>query len=152
VSDRPVPFDNLDFFLRFAEEWDTGITLDTAHVTSLGWDLLETVYRCNRRLTHVHLSDALDRNFRFALANALLRDHRLPGTGCLPLTELLAVLQRSGYHGHLTLELSPFAVLAVRERTVIERLAAAIRSVRQALDRSSDRSPSPKHSSSPEAN
>ncbi|MCX7623276.1 MAG: sugar phosphate isomerase/epimerase [Thermomicrobium sp.] len=149
-ADRPVPFDSLDHFLRFTEEWDLGIVFDVAHAASLGWDLAGALRRCRPRLVNVHVSDALDRNFRLVLANALIRDHRLPGTGRLPLAELLQMLRRSGYGGNVTLELSPLLLFAPRKRSVRERLARAVATVRSYAEDRSSRSRTSRRGTTPD--
>mgnify|MGYP003926296125 CR=1 FL=1 len=152
AQDRPVPYDDGEFFLRFVEEWDLAITADTAHIASLGWDLLGFLRRCLPRLAHVHLSDATDQNFGLALANALLRDHRLPGTGCLPLDTFLRALCQSTYQGYVTLELSPIPLFALRLRSTVQRLERALAAVRRSLDDPRDRAPSSIPGSTPETN
>ncbi|MCX2725928.1 sugar phosphate isomerase/epimerase [Thermomicrobium sp. 4228-Ro] len=152
ATDRPAPYDSIELFLRFVEEWDLAITFDTAHAASLGWDLVPSLHSCLPRLAHVHLSDAHDRDFKFALANALLRDHRLPGSGRLALGSVLRTLRSSGYARSLTLELSPVPLFAVRPRLIVQRLAGAIAAVRQWLNDPRDPSPSSIPGSTPETN
>lgn len=131
-ADRPVPFDSLEYFLRFAEEWQVGIAFDTAHAASLGWDLLAALRAGFPKLAVIHLSDATADDWRVGLLNGLLRDHRLPGSGVLPLGASLQLLTKLGFHGFVTLEFSPFALFSLRKRSLERRLADAIRFVRQA--------------------
>ncbi len=123
---RSSVFDQLEYLLRVAEEWDLHFTFDTAHAASFGWDLLATASAFLPRLANVHLSDAAGRDYAFSLANSLLRDHQLPGHGTLPLVPLLRLLERRRYSGYLTLELSPLAFGFPRPSHVIEQLRAAI--------------------------
>ncbi|MCM8747292.1 sugar phosphate isomerase/epimerase [Thermomicrobium sp. CFH 73360] len=137
-TDRPVPFDSLEYLMRFAEEWHLGVVFDTAHAASLGWDILATLQTCLPRLVNIHLSDATDTDWRLGLLNSLLRDHRLPGQGTLPLTSLLHLLRRKGYRGFVTLELSPLRLLSLRPSTVQRRLATAVEFARHGI---SERAP-----------
>ncbi len=123
---RPSVFDQLEYLLRLAEEWDLRFTFDTAHAASFGWDLLATASALLPRLANVHLSDAGSRDYALSLANSLLRDHQLPGHGTLPLVPLLHLFERRRYSGYLTLELSPLAFGFPRPSHVIEQLRAAI--------------------------
>lgn len=132
-TDRPVPFDSLEYLLRFSEEWQLGVVFDTAHAASLGWDILATLQTCLPRLVNIHLSDATDTDWRLGIFNSLLRDHRLPGQGVLPLTSLLDLLRRKGYQGFITLELSPLRLLSVRRSTVQRRIVSAVEFVRQGV-------------------
>lgn len=123
---RLTAFDQLEYLLRLAEEWDLRFTLDTAHAASFGWDLVATANAVLPRLVNVHLSDAVERDFVLSLANSLLRDHRLPGRGSLPLAPLLRLLEQRNYTGFVTLELSPLAFGVPRRSRVIEQLRDAI--------------------------
>ncbi|MCM8750547.1 sugar phosphate isomerase/epimerase [Thermomicrobiaceae bacterium CFH 74404] len=123
---RPTAFDQLEYVLRVVGEWDLRFTLDTAHAASFGWDLVATASAMLPRLANVHLSDAVERDFYLSLANSLLRDHRLPGRGSLPLAPLLRLLEQRHYAGFVTLELSPLAFGVPRPSRVIEQLRDAI--------------------------
>lgn len=130
----PNPFlDHPDRLLRFAQEWGVAITYDTAHAASQGWEVLEVVTRLAPHLANVHLSDYGRRTFRLGLANALLRDHQLPGTGVLPLNDVLARLVLAGYDGLVTLELSPVALRVPWLPSTERRLVAAIGRSRAAI-------------------
>ncbi|MBX5444369.1 sugar phosphate isomerase/epimerase [Sphaerobacter sp.] len=130
----PEPFlDHPDRLLRFAQEWGVAITYDTAHAASQGWDVLEVAAPLAPHLANVHLSDYGRRTFPVGLANALLRDHQLPGTGVLPLGDVLDRLVRAGYDGLVTLELSPVALRVPWFPSTERRLAAAIGYCRAAI-------------------
>ncbi len=128
---RPVPFDSLEYLMRFAEEWQLGVVIDTAHAASLGWDILATLQTSMPHLLNIHLSDATDSDWRLGILNSLVRDHQLPGQGTLPLTSFLHLLRRKGYRGFVTLELSPLRLFSLRRSTVQQRLAMAIEFARQ---------------------
>lgn len=99
--------DDLDRLRRLAGEWDLDVTFDIAHAASRGIDLAAAVRTLAPRLVNVHLSDAGERSHRGGLRNGLFRDHRLPGTGRLPLARVMAELAGAGYDGLVTLEPSP---------------------------------------------
>ncbi|MBX6342592.1 MAG: sugar phosphate isomerase/epimerase [Thermomicrobiaceae bacterium] len=126
-------FDLPDRLRWLAAEWDLGITLDVAHAASCGWEIESALDDLLPRLANVHLSDYRHRWYPHALANSLIRDHRLPGEGDLPLDRWLAQLAASGYAGPVTLELSPLAVRSLWPRAAERRLRGAIRSCREAI-------------------
>lgn len=119
-ADPTSYFDHPERLRWVAQEWGVGLTFDTAHAASRQWDLLSAARRLMPHLLNVHLSDYGRRSYPFALANAFIRDHRLPGTGALPLRELLGQLSARDYSGLVTLELSPLA-LRVPWRPASER-------------------------------
>jgi sugar phosphate isomerase/epimerase len=121
-------FDHPHRLRSMAQEWDLGVTFDTAHAGSRDWDILETARALGQRIVNVHLSNLGGRTSRFGVVNSLLRDHRLPGDGDLPLDDLVVVLAQMGYSEYLTLELSP-----IRLRSWW--LPAAERNLRQAIER-----------------
>ncbi|MDI3339754.1 MAG: sugar phosphate isomerase/epimerase [Sphaerobacter sp.] len=132
-SDPPSVFDHPDRLRWVAQEWGVGVTYDTAHAASRDWDVVATAGRLAPYLANLHLSDYGRRDFPVGMANALLRDHQLPGSGVLPLEALLFHLARTGYRGLVTLELSPVA-LGVPWRPAVERrLRGAITHCRAAI-------------------
>jgi sugar phosphate isomerase/epimerase len=76
------------------------VTLDTTHVGTWGWDLLETYAQFEGRVAHVHLS-----NFDG-------REHRAPADGHLPLGDLLRRLSADRYPGAVSIESNPQALSA----------------------------------------
>lgn len=119
-------FDDLEYLLRVAEEWDLALTLDTAHAASAGRDILAAAEEAFPRLANVHVSDAVSRDYVFSLLNGLVRDHRLPGRGELPLAAFFDLLRRRRYDGLVTLELSPLAFGVPLPRRVVERARQAV--------------------------
>jgi sugar phosphate isomerase/epimerase len=95
----------LDRLRAFADRYDLGLVLDTAHAGTAGEDLQRARQIFDGRLANVHLSDLGSRPGR-----GPLNQHRFPGTGDLALAELLAGLAASGYSGPVTLEVNPFAL------------------------------------------
>jgi sugar phosphate isomerase/epimerase len=130
----PQLFDDLHRMRSVASEWGLDITFDLAHAASFDIDLLEAVDAVAPRLANVHLSDALDRRLRGGIRNGLLRDHRIPGTGRLPIGAVIERLREHGYRGPLTIELSPMSLRAWWP-------ASAGRALRQAVVAVSDAVP-----------
>jgi sugar phosphate isomerase/epimerase len=94
------------------------VTLDTTHVGTWGWDLLEVYEALRDRIAHVHLS------------NYDGREHRAPEDGRLPLGALLRRLSEDGYPGAISVESSPVALEAEDAdacRTALERALAFCR-------------------------
>jgi sugar phosphate isomerase/epimerase len=90
------------------------LTLDTTHMGTWGHDVLDAYERLKKRIVHVHLSD-FDGH-----------EHRLPGTGRLPLAGLLRRLSQDGYKGTVTLELGPEVLEAEDEGRVRAHLQQAV--------------------------
>jgi sugar phosphate isomerase/epimerase len=99
---------------RFADVNDLPLTLDTAHAATWPYDVLETYTLFRDRLVNVHLSDLrpLPGWLDWPPLHSYIKHHQLPGAGVLPITELLDRMRYDGYHGLITLELSPIALKA----------------------------------------
>jgi sugar phosphate isomerase/epimerase len=103
VGKPPMLFDALDTFLRFADEYQLAVTLDTCHAAANGDDLLALVQRLGSRLRNVHLSDC-----RREPSRPKPLTHRMPGEGnTVDLEEFLGALSQTGYVGLITLEIAP---------------------------------------------
>jgi len=89
------------------------LALDTTHLGTWGWDILEVYERLKGRVVHVHLADYDG------------REHRLPGRGRLALRELLRRLVGDGFAGVVAVELDPEPLEAAEEGEVRARLRAA---------------------------
>ena len=102
----------LDRLRAFADRYDLGLVLDTAHAGTAGEDLVRAGRLFGDRLANVHLSD-LGGPLPLAKISPVQRffgEHRFPGVGDLALAELLGDLGSSGYTGPVTLEVTPWAV------------------------------------------
>ncbi len=130
VSGTPSFLNHPERLRWLAAEWGLGITFDTAHAANQGWDIVATAARLRAHLENVHLSDYGRRSYRSALANTLLRDRQLPGTGTLPLDSMIQALAGSGYRGLVTLDVSPLALGALWRWPVEGLLRQAIASCR----------------------
>jgi sugar phosphate isomerase/epimerase len=99
-----------EWLMMLCGEWNLKTTLDTSHVASLGWNMLDDAVRLLPTTDNIHLSDSGTRHFRYGLLNSLVRDHQPPGDGILPLDRFLRRLREKKYDGLITLEISPFRV------------------------------------------
>ncbi len=96
-------------------------TLDVSHAAVSDSDVLAMADALGSRLAHVHLGDGTK--------PGLPDEHLVPGRGTQPCAELLARLGRTGYSGHVVLEVSTHRVptLADRQADLAESLAFARR-------------------------
>jgi sugar phosphate isomerase/epimerase len=97
------------------------LTLDTTHLGTWGIDLLAAYERLRRQVIHVHVSDFDG------------REHRLPGQGQLPLSDLLRRLAGDGFEGAISVELGPDVLQAEDEALVRGHLREAVVFCRQHL-------------------
>lgn len=121
---------------EFVDKHDLAMTLDTAHVGTFDLDLLESLNFFDGRVANIHLSDL--RQVPHWLMNrprlhSYYRQHQFPGSGTLPLRDLLRALKKRGYDGAITYELSPLAVNVLTPWRVEKRLRQAVEFVRDAL-------------------
>jgi sugar phosphate isomerase/epimerase len=125
----------LDRLRAFADRYDLGLVLDVVHAGSAGEDLVHARQMFGSRLVNVHLSDlGGSRPLRSVRQlDKFLEQHRLPGAGDLPLGDLLADLQRSGYAGPITLEVGPVDLRAWWPPAARRRLARAMAWMKDAL-------------------
>ncbi len=116
----------------FAERYDLPVTFDTAHVGTMGRDLLQCFQLFNGRVANVHFSDLVQQRIfpNWRPLYTFLRHHQVPGDGVLPLAEFMRMLVNTGYSGILTLEISPTAIQAWNLARVRDGLANAVRFMR----------------------
>jgi sugar phosphate isomerase/epimerase len=101
------------------------VTLDTSHLGASGEDVMRAWSVLGGQIRHVHLSDS----------NLTGKDeHRIPGTGKLPLRELLSALAGSDYPGAVSLELKPWPLGAPDPAKVLEKMREALAFARQGLE------------------
>jgi sugar phosphate isomerase/epimerase len=87
----------------YAPDWDPTtedyrhFTVDLSHVATSRADALAMVDRMGDRLAHVHLADG---------SGSAKDEHLIPGRGTQPCAELLERLARSGFDGHVVLEVN----------------------------------------------
>ena len=87
-------------------------------------DLMQVYDKLAGQLRHVHLSDS-------DLTGG--DQHRLPGRGKLPLTKLLAALERDGYSGAMSLELKPWPLGTPDPEVILKRMRGAVEFTREGL-------------------
>jgi sugar phosphate isomerase/epimerase len=133
-GDRRYALCATDSLRRFVDEHDLPVTLDTAHVASFPYDLLETYETMRDRLVNVHLSDFRDDVSIPPWFNmhSYFKHHQLPGDGDLPLGRLLRRLREDRYEGPVTIEVSPFALQVWRPGRIRGKLAECLEFVRAA--------------------
>jgi sugar phosphate isomerase/epimerase len=98
------------------------VTLDTTHIGTRGYDLLDVYERVRSRMVHVHLS-----NFNG-------KEHRRLEDGHLPLAELLQRLKQDGFEGAVSLEMGPEALQAEDEDQVQAHLQQMVAFCRECFD------------------
>jgi sugar phosphate isomerase/epimerase len=133
-GDRRCVLCAIDSLCRFAEEHDLALTLDTAHVASFPYDLLEAYEALRDRMVNVHLSDFSGHTSIPPWFNmhSYFKHHQLPGHGDLPLGRFLKQLKEDRYDGPVTIEVSPFALEVWRPRRARAKLVSCLEFVRNA--------------------
>lgn len=81
-------------FISFAQNNMVPITFDTTHCEHRGYSILEMFKEVKHLVKNIHLSDFKDGN-----------EHKVLGTGDLPLNEFLKLLKDEKYDGIVTVEL-----------------------------------------------
>ncbi|MGL6234085.1 MAG: sugar phosphate isomerase/epimerase family protein [Segniliparus sp.] len=99
-------------------------TLDLSHAATAQVDALDLADRMGEGLAHVHLGDG---------TGSPVDEHLLPGKGNQPCAELCRRLARSGFSGHVVLEVSTKAAQDRDERKAM--LAEALAFAREHLAR-----------------
>ncbi|AUG77972.1 hypothetical protein CFP65_3168 [Kitasatospora sp. MMS16-BH015] len=108
--------------LAYAPGWDVTeeeyrhFTIDLSHAATSRVDALGMVDRMGERLAHIHLADGLGSG---------KDEHLIPGRGKQPCAELLERLARTGFGGHVVLEVNTRRATspAEREADLAEALA-----------------------------
>jgi sugar phosphate isomerase/epimerase len=91
-----------------------GLVLDTTHLGTWGADVLAVYEQLKPRIKHLHLSDYDG------------REHRPPGTGHLPLAQLLERMATDGYEGFIVVESGPEHLGAGQDDEVERALRRAL--------------------------
>ncbi|HOU23854.1 MAG TPA: sugar phosphate isomerase/epimerase [Anaerolineae bacterium] len=90
------------------------LVLDTTHVGTWGWDLMEVYEQLKPRVRHVHLSDYNG------------HEHIPPGKGSLPLAAFLRALAIDGYGGSIVVESGPEHFSPNDEKQLVAGLKACV--------------------------
>lgn len=130
---EPQWVDDLTRLRSLAGEWGMHICLDIAHAASFEIDVRDAIEAVLPRLANVHLSDTHDRRFRNGVMNGLFRDHAVPGTGRLPIENVIHLLDRRGYRGPLTIELNPLSLQAYLPGAPCRILRSTVSDLREHL-------------------
>ena len=118
----PLVLNNMYRIAEFASDNNIHVTFDTTHVGTTGVDLLEAYAVFRDRIANIHLSD-----------HDGMAQHLLPGTGRLPLKELLAQVKRDGYNRTITLETCPSAMRHRDKGKAAENVEKSLRYIKDAL-------------------
>jgi len=125
----------LPALVNFAREHGLGITFDTCHAGSAGLDLLRAYDVVRDGVVNVHFSDfrRLRRGAGLGLLSTFLAQHRMPGEGCLPLTDMVSRLAQDGFSGSTTVEVGAIALRAWSRGQLRRRLGHIVEYIRSAL-------------------
>ena len=104
---------------NFVQENDCCMTFDTTHWASHGRDLIAGYNLYKDYIKNIHLSD-------FGAGN----EHKILGTGEVPLDLFLEELQQDNYDGALTIELD----FAAEERNDVNNYQEAVGGLQESLD------------------
>lgn len=125
----PMLFDDLAYFLQFADNHRLSVTLDTSHAAANGDDLLAVLAQIGPRLRNIHFSDCTANG-----PGKKPRTHVTPGQGnTVDLAAFLRALAQQHYTGLITCELSPFEIHAWPLRDIAKKLAATRAYIADAL-------------------
>ncbi|KOT93335.1 hypothetical protein ADL07_30955 [Streptomyces sp. NRRL F-4707] len=115
----------------YAPDWDVTkddyrhFTIDLSHAATSRTDALGMVDRMGDRLGHVHLADG---------KGSAKDEHLVPGRGNQPCAEVLEHLTRTGFDGHVVIEVNTRRAMSGAEREA--DLAEALAFTREHLARS----------------
>ena len=118
----PLFINNMYQIADFAAKSDIHVTFDTTHVGTTGVNLLQAYSVFKDRIANIHLSDHYGRS-----------QHLLPGTGNLPLKQLLNKVADDGYNGIVTLETCPEAMEYKDRSKAAQNAEAALKYIKDAL-------------------
>ncbi len=101
-----------------SEESYANMTLDLSHAAIARTDAVEMAVRMGTRLRHVHLTDG---------SGSAKDEHLVPGRGVMKAAPFLSHLARTGYDGHIVLEINTRKASSreERERDLVESLEFA---------------------------
>jgi sugar phosphate isomerase/epimerase len=99
--------------LAYAPDWDVTkddyrhFTIDLSHTATARTDTLAMLDRMGDRLGHVHLADG---------KGSAKDEHLVPGRGGQPCAEVLEHLARTGFGGHVVIEVNTRRAMSAAER------------------------------------
>ena len=118
----PRMINNMYQIARFVADNGIHSTFDTTHIGTTGVNLLEAYGVFKDRIANIHLSDHDGRS-----------QHILPGSGHLPLRELLAQVKSDGYDGTITLETCPAAMEHEDKAKAAQNARSSLEYIKNAL-------------------
>jgi len=124
-DDRRRVLAQLPSLVAFCRKHGLGMTLDTCHVGSTGESLADAWRLADGMVRNVHVSDLRisSGTGRSGLVGKLAHEHLFPGEGDLPLGAFLQQIDRVGYGGPVTMEVSMAALGGWRPTCWSKRLA-----------------------------
>jgi sugar phosphate isomerase/epimerase len=101
-----------------SEETYANMTIDLSHAAIARTDVVEMAIRMGSRLRHVHLTDG---------SGSAKDEHLVPGRGVMKAAPFLGHLARTGYDGHIVLEINTrkSSTREEREHDLVESLEFA---------------------------
>jgi len=93
------------------------VTLDFSHAALSGHDAMQLAKAVGNRLSHVHLCDGTGVHED----GKVFDEHLLPGKGGQPVAEVIDMLARSGWKGHIIAEVNTRKAKTERERVEMLR-------------------------------
>ena len=115
-------------FQAYLPSWDPTpydydhLTLDLSHASTAQRQSMDFVHAWGTRLAHVHLTDG---------TGSFKDEHLMPGEGDQAAWEVVEYLARTGYEGHIVLEVSSRRAKSRRERE--ELLGDSLTAIRKAV-------------------
>lgn len=103
---------------KFISEFGIALTYDTSHWADSGKTITEGYNLFKNHIRNIHLSDYLNG-----------AEHKILGTGNLPITEFIQILNKDGYQYPLTIELD----MEDRNRNIVENKTQAIEAFNNSL-------------------
>ena len=105
IKRGPYLLNNFNDMIKFGMKRNLYFTFDTTHVATFEHEVTDAflAYHKTGRLKHIHMSDHVSE-----------RSHLFPGTGNLPLAELLRTMHAAGYDGAVSLEVAPDELPSMR--------------------------------------
>ena len=117
----PLLFDDLTYFLGFADEHHLSVTFDTCHAAASGNDLLADLDHIGPRLRNIHFSDCLTLG-----PGKKPKTHVSPGQGnTVNLAAFVRALATHRYTGLITCELSLFELHDWSLNKITQKLATS---------------------------
>lgn len=106
-------------FIKFIEDNDIKITFDTTHCAANNLSILDLYEKLKEYIKNIHLSDYLNG-----------AEHKILGTGQLPLKELVRKLREDKYDEIITIELD----FDNKKRNYVENIKDAVKEIEKSIN------------------